>query len=208
MKRIKLLLLTLIFPVLLSAQGIEIVPFAGYMFGGSISFIQGKLKVEDGMNYGGSLIIPIREVVDLELNWTGMDSRAVFTPYSNYPDFKYEETGLSTNYFQIGVLKAFNNNPKIRPFGSFSMGATLFNLKEYADTWRFSITAGLGVKFMFSDHVGIMLRGRLMMPMYFAGVGGYIGIGTGGAGAGLTLNSYATLFQGDFNGGLIIKLGN
>lgn len=53
-----------------------------------------------------------------------------------------------------------------------------------------------------------MARGRLMMPMYIGGVGGYCGIGTGGAGCGLSLNGYASLFQGDFNGGLIIKFGN
>ena len=208
MKRLKLILLTLFFPALISAQGVEIVPFVGYMFGGSINFIQGKLKVYDGMNYGGSLLIPVREIVDLELNWTGMDSKVTFSPYTNYPDFEYDESDLSTQYFQIGVLKAFTNNDKIRPFGSFSLGATLFNVKDYADTWRFSVTLGLGVKFMFSKHVGIMARGRLMMPMYFGGVGGYCGIGTGGAGCGLSLNGYASLFQGDFNGGLIIKFGN
>ena len=62
---------------------------------------------------------------------------------------------------------------------------------------------GLGVKLMFSDRVGIMLRGRLMMPMTFAGVGFYAGTG----GAGLTMNSWVAPLQGDFNGGLIIKLG-
>jgi len=207
MKRIKLFVLALIFPVFMVGQGIEIVPFAGYMFGGSINFVQGKLKVFDGMDYGGSLLVPIRDVVDLELNWTGMDSKVTFSPYSNYPDFEYDESSLSTNYFQIGVLKVFTNNEKIKPFGSFSLGATLYDVKKYTDTWRFSVTLGLGVKFMFSKHVGIIVRGRLMMPMYFAGVGGYVGVGTGGGGAGLTLNTYATLFQGDFNGGLIIKLG-
>ena len=48
-----------------------------------------------------------------------------------------------------------------------------------------------------------MLRGRLLMPMNFAGVGFYAGTG----GSGLTMNSYVTPLQGDFNGGLIIKVG-
>ena len=63
---------------------------------------------------------------------------------------------------------------------------------------------GLGVKIMFSERVGIMLRGRLMMPMNFAGTSFYIGTG----GSGLSVNSYVSPLQGDFNGGLIIKLGN
>ena len=207
MKRVKLILLTMLLPVLMSAQGVELMPFVGYMFGGSINYVQGKLKVYDGMDYGISMLIPVRDVVDLELNWTEMDSKVTFSPYSNYPDFEYDESDLATHYFQVGVLKAFTHNEKVRPFGSFSLGATLFNVKEYADTWRFSITLGLGAKFMFSKHVGLMVRGRLMMPMYFGGVGGYCGIGTGGSGCGLSLNGYASLFQGDFNGGLIIKFG-
>jgi len=208
MKKIKVLLIALLLPVLAFSQGAEIVPFVGYMFGGSVKFYEGKYKVTDGMDYGISILLPIRHVLDLEVNYTRMASKSKFTAYSSYPDYSDLETDMSTNYFQIGVIKPFKENEKISPFASFSLGATMFNVKEYADTWRFSITAGMGVKFMFSDHVGIMLRGRLMMPMYFSGVAGYCGIGTGGSGCGLTLNSYASLFQGDFNGGLIIKFGN
>ncbi len=43
--------------------------------------------------------------------------------------------------------------------------------------------------------------------MIFGGVGGYVGIGGGGTSGGLTLNSYATIVQGDFNGGLVFSLG-
>ncbi len=56
---------------------------------------------------------------------------------------------------------------------------------------------------MFSERIGIMLRGRLMMPMAFAGTSLYVGAGGGG----VSLNSWVAPLQGDFNGGLIIKLG-
>lgn len=210
MRKIKLIFFGILFPLISLAQnGIEIIPFGGYMFGGSVNFYQGKLKITDGVDYGISLVIPLREIVDLEIEYTGMQGEARFQVYPGYPDYSDEKTEISTNYFQIGVLKALSlNNPKIRPFGSFSVGATLFSLNEYTDTWRFSITAGLGAKLMLSDHFGIMIRGRFMMPMTFGGVGGYCGIGTGGSGCGLSLNGYAQPLQGDFNAGLIIKLGN
>lgn len=210
MKKIKLLLLTLLIPAFSIAQGgIEIMPFAGYMFGGSINFYQGKLKITDGVDYGISLVIPIKNIIDLEISYTGMQSEAQFNAYTGYPDFSDEQTGVHTNYFQIGTMKKIQvNNPDIIPFGSFTLGATLFALDAYTDTWRFSITAGGGVKFMFSDHIGMIVRGRLMLPMSFGGVGGYCGIGTGGSGCGLSLNSYATLVQGDFTGGLVFKMGN
>jgi len=211
MKKIKLLLIAVLFPFFTFAQGggVEIVPFVGYMFGGSVNFYEGKLDITDGMDYGLSLIVPIRDVLDVEINYTGMSSEARFTAYRDYPGYSDEKTAISTNYFQIGVLKALSlNNPKIKPFGSLSLGATLFSLQDYTDTWRFSVALGLGVKFMFTNHIGIMIRGRLLMPMSFGGVGGYCGIGTGGSSCGLSLNGYVQPLQGDFNAGLIIKIGN
>ncbi len=203
MKKIKILFIALLFPVLAFSQGAEIVPFVGYMFGGSMNFYEGKYRVTDGMDYGVSVLVPVRDVVDVEINYTRMDSEGKFTAYQ--AGFLDRQTNMSTNYFQIGVVKAISkSNPKITPFGSFSLGATWFDFADYDDSWLFSITLGAGVKFMFSDHVGIMLRGRFMMPMFFGGVGFYAGTG----GSGLSLNSYAAILQGDFNAGLIIKLGN
>ncbi|MCF6171683.1 MAG: hypothetical protein L3J31_00315 [Bacteroidales bacterium] len=205
MKKVKILFITLLFPVLAFSQGVEIVPFVGYMFGGSVNFYEGKYKVTDGMNYGASILVPIREIVDLEINYTRLDSEGKFTAFAGFPGFTDKQTVMSTNYFQIGMVKAISKqNPKITPFGSFSLGATWFDFADYQDATLFSITAGLGVKFMFSKHVGIMLRGRFLLPMFFGGVGFYAGTG----GSGLSLNSYAAIIQGDFNGGLILKLGN
>ncbi len=208
MRKLKLLIIAAFFPLISIAQGgFEIVPFAGYMFGGSVNFYEGKLKLTNGLDYGVSLIIPIREIVDIEINYTGMQGEAKFTSYQDYQNIEDDTTKMSTNYFQIGVLKSFSlNNPKVKPFGSFSAGATLFSLDDYY-TWRFSITAGLGVIIMFSDHIGIMLRGRFMMPMYFGGTEGYCGLGKSGSGCGLSVNGYAQPIQGDFTGGLVIKVG-
>ncbi len=202
----KKLLLALIFiPTFLFSQGVEIVPSVGYMFGGNIKYAQGKLNVNDGMSYGVSLLVPVQSLVDVELNYTRMDSKARFrsyTGYIGYPD--YDINSLSTNYFQVGgISKFYSQNTKVTPFGSLSLGATWFSSPDVEDVWRFSATVGLGAKIMVSDRIGIMLRGRLMMPMSFGGAGFYFGSG----GSGLSLNSYVAPLQLDLNAGLIIKLG-
>lgn len=215
MKKLKLVLISILFPSFIFAQGgVELVPFAGYMFGGSIKYAQGKLNVQDGLDYGISVLVPLQSLVDLEINYTRMDKvKATFNPYNGYPGFQYDEIYVSTNYFQVGgISKFYNGSGMAQPFASFSLGATWFDTEKtdnsiydsYEDVWRFSITLGLGVKLMFSERVGIMLRGRLMMPMTFAGAGVYLGTG----GAGLSMNSWVAPLQGDFNGGLIIKLGD
>jgi len=208
MNKIKLLLIAIVFPTILFSQGggVELVPFAGYMFGGSVNYYEGKLKIENGMNYGGSILVPIHELLDVEVNYTRMDSKASFQPAYGYPALEYKETNLATNYIHVGgISKFYRQDTKATPFGSFSLGATWFSPTDgsFSDVWRFSVNVGFGVKVMFSERIGIMLCGRLMMPMYFGGV--YMYGGTGGAGAGVS--SVVAPLQGDFNGGLIIKLG-
>lgn len=222
MKKLKLLILTAFFPAfLLSQGGFELVPFAGYMFGGSVkysyyysnAYYEPKLNLEDGLNYGLSVLVPVQSLVDLELNWTRMDKvKATFTTggYTGYPQ---DEIFVSSNYFQVGAIsKFYNSSSAAQPFGSLSLGATWFDTSptsasendSYEDVWKFSVALGLGVKIMFSERVGIMIRGRLLMPMTFSGAGFYVGTG----GTGMTMGSWVSPLQGDFNGGLIIKFGN
>ncbi len=207
MKKIKLLLIAIIFPAMLFSQGgVEIVPFAGYMFGGSVNYYEGKLKIDNGVNYGVSVLVPVHQLLDIEINYTRMDSKASFSKYAGYPLLENKETTMATNYIQIGgISKFYSQNTKVTPFGSLSIGATWFSPTDgsFQDVWRFSAALGLGVKVMFSDRIGIMLRGRLLMPMYFGGVGMYAGTG----GSGVSVNSVVAPLQGDFNGGLIIKIG-
>lgn len=204
MKKIKLIFLAFILPFIGMSQGIEIVPMVGYMFGGSIDFYEGKMKIDNGMDYGVSILVPTHPLMDIELNYTRMDSQVSFSPYFG-SSYESQEENMSTNYIQIGAIsKFYSQNTKVSPFGSLSVGATGFSSPEFKDVWRFSMTAGLGLKLMFSEKIGFLLRGRLMMPMNFAGTSMYISTG----GSGISIGTYITPLQGDFNAGLIFKVGN
>lgn len=203
MKKINLIIIASLLWLSSFAQ-VEIVPFVGYMFGGNVNFYEGKYKITDEMDYGVSLLIPARDIVDVEINYSRMDGEGRFTAYAGYPGFTNKQTPMSTNYFQLGMLKAIPiDNPIITPFGSFSIGATWFDMENYDDRVLLSITGGVGAKIMFTKRVGIMVRGRLMLPMFIGGVGFY----AGSAGTGLSLNSYVALAQGDFNFGLVFNIG-
>lgn len=168
MKKIKLLIFTALFPVLLFSQGIEIAPFVGYMFGGSIKYYEGEVKIENGINYGASLIVPVQSIMDIEINYTHMDSKASFSPYMGYPNLEYKETQLGTNYIQVGAMKKLlPPGSKAQPFTSVSLGASWAGSSDFSDVWRFAVSFGLGVKVMVSERVGIIARGRLLMPMTF-----------------------------------------
>jgi hypothetical protein len=205
-----LLVLVLIFldPSASSAQGkLELTPFAGYQFGGKLRMYQGDLKFKDNMNYGLVLDYEIATDSKLEFLWAQMNTTAEFRPYYGWEEYR-GSFDLDINYFQIGGVREINNG-QVRPFGAFTLGATYFHPKDniVSDSWQFSMTLGGGAKIWLSDRVGIRLQGRLLMPMYFTGVGIYAGIGTGGASGGLGVGAGATVLQGDLSAGLMIAIG-
>lgn len=210
--RILLLITTLIAPLIISAQGVELTPFAGYMFGGKAKFIQGELNLRDNANFGLALDIPIERVASVEVFWSHMDTRAEWRPYKQYlPEYDPADFDVSIDYFQIGSLKQGDLGTGIvKGFGSLTIGAAYFNIKDpdISDVWRFAATLGGGIKIFPTDRIGIRLQGRLLMPMYWGNVGFYAGIGTGGGSAGVGVSTYTLLLQGDLTGGLIIKIGD
>jgi hypothetical protein len=44
--------------------------------------------------------------------------------------------------------------------------------------------------------------------MQFGGIGFGCGIGTGGGGCGAGASTYTSIIQGDFTGGIVLKLGD
>ena len=206
MKKIfySLLVFTLISPVALRSQ--EIVPFAGYLLGGSAEFYQGKVDMDNGPTFGVSFIYTKdRTSPGLELTYSNTKSQGHFIAY---PGFDYDEKyfDLRINYLHIGFIKGAQVNKFLYPFISVSAGGTWMASDEMSTVWMFSTALGAGAKIYFAKRLGLFMRARLLIPMQFAGAGGWCGIGTGGAGCGLSVNAYSTVVQGDFTGGLIIKL--
>lgn len=204
-------LVLLIFdPSVLIAQGgkFELTPFGGYMFGGRLRFYEGDLRLKDNANYGLAIDIEVSPDTKLELFWSQMQTSAEFKPFYGY-DYLRGSFDLSINYFQIGAIREMGKD-NIRPFGSFSLGTTYSSPKDnkISDDWRFSITLGGGVKIWLSDHIGIRLQARLLMPIYWGGVGIFAGWGSGGSSSGISLSAGSAILQGDLTGGLIFAFGD
>jgi hypothetical protein len=185
----------------------ELTPFGGYLLGGSVKFYEGKIKVENNACYGLMLAFQVSSGDYIELSYTGMNTQAEWRPYSDYI-FEHPDTlfDMSVNHFQIGTVNEVHlDNEAIRPYGTFTVGTTWFNIQEENanDEWLFSVAAGLGLKYFFNETVGIRIQARLILPVVYNGAGFYIGTG----GSGMYVSSTAPIVQGDFTGGLIIALG-
>ena len=119
-----------------------------------------------------------------------------------------ERQPINVEYYQLGLMKPLMEGDTFVPYGLFSLGAARFNPTQLSDdAWRFAITGGLGIKYFFTDVVGIKAQARILLPLYFGGVGFGCGIGTGGAGCGGGAGFGSEIIQGDFTGGVVLRLG-
>ncbi len=215
-KSISLIAFGLMFAFILSsnnvsAQGVEITPFAGYMFNGKINFVQGDLRFSDEVDYGVILGIPVRHGVIAELSYTRSESRGTWSPSYYYQgDFPATSINVNINYFQVGAIKEMEIQDEFFGFGGLTLGAAYYNTtdKQYADLWRFAFGLQAGLKYFFSDAIGIRVQGRMLFPIYAGGAGAYCGVGTGGSSCGLSFGGSTLVLQGDLTAGIVFRLGN
>ncbi len=207
---LSIIIASLLLPMIAGAQDkFELTPSIGYFFGGRIDFIQGDLNIRDEVSWGITAGKPVRPDMVVEFSYTGMNSVAHWSPYFGYGnEFPEKEFDVVVNYFNIGATQGSEIAPRLHGFGGVYLGAAWFNAQSgIEDIWRFNITLGAGLKYYFTDKLGLRLQGNIRFPMFFSGGGFYCGIGSGGSGCGLSIGSTSSIIEGDLTAGLIFKLG-
>ena len=206
--------------VLFMAQGafaqVEISGFGGWLWTGSIPAWLQDIKVSDMGNYGVTAGVRVREEMLVEFEWNHTENEAYFREYDNGvlpPGSDFVKMPLTLNYYMLGFNYLVPYNEPLVPYGLVNVGilstksAGSDNIAPNSNTW---FTAGLGggLRYYLSDRIGIRLQARLLLPMQFGGVGFGCGIGTGGGGCGAGVSTYTNIIQGDFTGGVVLKLGS
>lgn len=212
MKKIIILTLALIASQNLYAQ-IELTPFGGWHWTGKVPTYRQDIKVSDMGNYGIRGGVTVKPQMMVEFEWNHTDNTAEYYGYepgSGLPDFDTRvRTDLAMNYYMLGFLYEATYDEQLIPYGLLNVG--VLNVKAEtignpSSNW-FTVGLGGGLKYFFSDKVGIRLQARLILPMQYGGIGFGCGIGTGGGGCGSSVNAYTNIIQGDFTGGIILKFG-
>jgi hypothetical protein len=190
----------------LKAQNVELAPFGGFVFGGTLQGEYGDVYIRENAQYGAILSIAVSPSMDVDLLYNRSDTKAEINYYTNMVDnITYEEVPLSINYMHIGCTKNFRVNPTVSPFVGFNLGACLMDPKEdYSAAWFFSMGINAGAKIYFSKVIGLRLQAQGMIPVQ--GTAFSMFIGSSGTGGGVSV--YSTLFQFGFTGGLIFRIGN
>lgn len=190
----------------MKAQSLELTGFGGWQLAGKFKLYYGELLLESAPNYGGKLSFGLSSTTHAEFTYMRSDSEARYSPYDLSSESR-DTFEYSSNYIMLGALQEADMG-KLRPFGTLAMGLVFWSPKtsSVSSYTQFHITLGAGLKYWFNDYVGIRLQGSMMMPLVVNGGGFGCGIGTGGSSCGGAVYTRITPFQGEFSGGLILRI--
>jgi len=170
--------------------------FGGWLWTGKAGY-NNSIKVDDKSNYGVRVGVSPRSQMVVEFEWNHTETTLQLL------DVTSQTEDVTLNYYMLGFNKEMTEGPAV-PFGIVNLG--IMNLQgktvNFSENW-FSVGLGGGLKFYLTEKIGIRLQARLLLPMQFAG----IGFGCGGGGCSSGVSTYTSTIQGDFTGGVILKLG-
>lgn len=196
---------TIALPGLLSAQArtprVELTPTFGYISSGSFSTSLGRLDLEDGIVYGGTLGFRAGQgrLVIINYSYFGTDLKLT-DRFPIAPDTVLG--GMDQHTITLGGEQEFKTG-NARPFASGSLGIAIFDSKvrgASGSSTRFSGNFAFGVKVMSaSDRVGLKLQGRVTYNSISSS--GSFWCGTYGCGGGVTTSG---IFQFEPSAGLVL----
>lgn len=201
MKKIVLVLaIILLCSVDTYAQKVEITPQYGYQLGAKYNYYGGYLKLHDSDQYGLTVGINASDDVTVEFMWAQQNSKVSVKDAIFYPK-ETEISDIQANHYQLGAIHMFGYSDA-RPFAGLSAGWSTWNPEDSFLDSHTTFTLGIsgGLKYFFSDRIGLRLQTQLLIPMNY---GGFY-VGSGGGGVAVSGN----VLQLNFSGGLIIGLGN
>lgn len=149
------------------AQTFEVTAFGGIRLGGDFTYntfnslASTKVDVANTPNFGVILDIWMNDYTQLEIlfDHQGSELTAEDPPpgLENIPVID-----LNIDYYQVGGLYQ-RPEGDARPFLAVTLGAAHLNPKgDFENRWRFAGGMAVGVKYFFSESVGLRLQSRLM----------------------------------------------
>ena len=203
MKKVSLAVLTLFFAFHLSAQtNFEFIPTGGYTFQDRVNFYNNYGRIDEGLNWGGSLLFNVNQRFGIEVLYDHMDTKSGLFNYGSQTPTSQQDVGI--NYILAGpVSSIYIPGSSIHPFFGAMLGAAVFTpgASNNSGNTQFAWGAELGTNIYISPRFGLRLKAQLL-----SSVGGENG-GYYSGSYGSNIYSYSDIYQFSLNAGLIIGLG-
>lgn len=204
MKRKILLFVCGILALQVSAQGkIEITPIVGFNVNGRVESFASTFKISDDISYGAMLTFNMDDYSAVELSYKRSDNTVREFYYPTATNYRFD---IGIEHYQLGFQRVFRKGD-LAPFAGVSLGTSRYFRKDNKnDIWAFSGSFGGGVKYFFSDRIGIRFHSNLIMPLEFGGGGFFCSVGTGGGGCGTAASFYVPTVHWENSLGLIFRM--
>jgi hypothetical protein len=183
---------------LASAQRLELMPFAGYRFGGDFFELASGHPIDaDGAPAIGAVVnVPLGDGLHVEGLFTHQNGRVTSTDLFGHQS----RWNVTVDHWQAGGLQELRHD-RVRPFLTGLVGLSRYAIEGDSEL-RFVAGAGGGVKLFPVSRVGIRLDGRLFAT--FLDVGGRALACP--AGPCLIALDVDVIWQAEFSAGVVVKV--
>jgi hypothetical protein len=183
----------------LRAQGVDVSPFVGYLFGNDLfeAFV-GPLDVDGAASLGVVVDLPVYSDFRFEALYSHQSIAAVA---ARGIDRRPALLRIAVDHFQAGGVQEYGGE-HVRPFLTGTLGLSHFAVEADHEV-RFTLGGGGGVKVFPVSHVGVRLDGRILATFLDAGGSTLACGGRGTCFVGLHLN---IAWQAMFTAAVIIKV--
>jgi hypothetical protein len=181
---------------------IEVSPFAGYFFGGTIFDFRTpgatNLSFANDVTYGVRVGWNVTPHIEPEFQWSRTETE--FSPA--HPEYLHS---LNIDYFLGGASYNFGSQTT-RPYVSLDLGAARIDAIDYVPNTLFTISVGAGLKQMFTPNFGLRLDARGYTSMTNDRLRNVCSTSTGPAGGPVVPVpcAHSWLLNGDVSGGVVI----
>ena len=183
-------------PAAAAGDVVELTPFAGIQFGGSVeSNVHGRpFTLGAGFTWGATLDVPVTEGWRVELLYARQDTEL---SSRGLP----ERVGLGIERYLVGIQEE-KGPERTKFFGVFLLGATRFvpSLSGYSPDLRFTAGLSLGIRHAVTRRLGLRAEARAFFVNRNSGAGL---VCSGGCLFAFNANG---LWQGDVSAGIALRL--
>jgi len=182
----------------LSAQGIEVEPFAGYRFGGDFfELVAGRpVDIDGAMARGAVLNVPVSNGLQFEGMFTHQRADIWVPSAALLPPTPWQ---VSVDHWQGGALQELGAG-RARPFMTISVGLTRYAVEADSE-YRLALSGGGGAKLFPTESLGFRVDGRV-----FATVIDTAGTAVACAPGACFFSIHANVvWQAEFTAGIIVR---
>jgi hypothetical protein len=148
------------------AQTVDIIPMVGYQSGANVDIVGGQINFEGSQNVGLFLDFHVWDAAQFEVSYTRQDTKVTLSDTTGAHVADLFDVGI--DYVQIGAQLGTLKGRSFT-FTCVGIGFTHFNPKgvDVSDSWKLSVSVGIGSEIMFAERVGMRIHGRLL-PTYLS----------------------------------------